>query len=316
MSKQRKDSAADVDEVVAPEVPAPDPLWPTGAVPEHIPPSQRAEALVKVQYEGVDNFTCQRCGTHLNQSSGDPGLCAACFKLEASNHTVAKRTNANWMEIAQECGLALHERQPEESDLEWLIWDKYRAHYPMKLPTWRELAEECHVSVAKVVATSQKWSFRVRMQAWARYTDDGLSESRIKAIKDMNDRQVGMAVVLQDKLQAAIAKLDPALLKPSEIVSLLKASTELERRIKEAMPQKVEGTVAEAMQQQKTLTKTEDLAEVMAILAKTGMLPTGGGGTLAVEQTTTTRLVAAPTPIAGDIAATPEPQEVIDVETI
>lgn len=293
------------------EAPAPDPLWPHGAEPEHLPPSQRAEALVQAQYVGLDTWKCKKCGTHLNRSSGNPDLCGACFKLEASATTLQRRSNANWTEIAAECGLALHERQPEETDVEWMIWDKYRSHYPLKLPTWSELAAECNVSVGTVMKAAQKWSFRVRMQAWARYTDDGLSEERIATIKEMNERQVNMAVVLQDKLQKAIDLLDPALLRPGEIVNLLKAATELERRIKEAAPAKVEGTVADAAVKQKALTKAEDIGEVVDILARTGMLP---GQKVAVEQTTTTRIIAAAEPLAP--ADRPVDVEVIKVDDV
>lgn len=296
------------EEALPDEVPAPDPLWPHGAVPEHIPPAQRAEALVQAQYVGLDAWKCKKCGSHLNRSSGNPDLCGACYKLDANASALSRRQNANWTDIAAECGLALHERQPEETDTEWLIWDRYRSHYPMKMPTWSELAAECDVSVGTVIKASQRWSFKVRIQAWARYADDGLAESRIAAIKEMNERQQKLAISLQDTLQKAIANLDPLLLKPSEITSLLKASTELERRIKEAAPQRVEGTMADTTVKQKALTKAEDIGEVVDILTKTGMLP----GTLAVEQTTTTRIVAAPDALS--IAATPEPIEVIDVD--
>lgn len=296
------------EEPLPSEVPAPDPLWPRGAEPEHVPPAQRAEALVQAQYVGLDNWKCKKCGTHLNRSSGNPDLCGACYKLQVSSSALQRRSNANWTDIAAECGLALHERQPEETDIEWLIWDRYRAHYPMKLPTWSELAAECNVSVATVMKASQRWSFKVRMQAWARYTDDGLSESRIAAIHEMNERQTTMALTLQNKLQQAINNLDPLLLKPSEITSLMKAATELERRIKEATPEKVEGTMADTSVKQKALTKAEDIGEVVDILTKTGMLPHA----LAVEQTTTTRIVA--TPKTLNIAPVPAEQEIIDID--
>lgn len=306
-TRELKPSFGGEKEKLPDQIPAPDPLWPTGAVPEHLLPAQRAEALVKSQYEGVDTWTCKKCGTHLNKSSGNPELCGACYALEASATALQRRSNANWTEIAQECGLALHERQPEETDIEWLIWDRYRSHYPLKLPTWSELAKECGCSVATVMKAAQKWSFRVRMQAWARYTDDGMSEERIAAVKEMNARQTEMAVTLQAKLKEAIDKLDPALLRPGEIVNLLKASTELERRIKEALPQRVEGTVADTSAKQKQLTKAEDIGEVVEILSKTGMLP---GQKLAVEQTTTTRIIAAAEPLPQ------VPDSIVDTEVI
>lgn len=269
--------------------PLPDPLWPTGALPDHLSPEVRAQKEVQDNFVGVAPWTCKKCGTHLNKSVEKPTYCATCYKLEASNSALAQKNNATWMEQSEASGLALFERQPEENDLEWLIWTRYREHYPMKLPTWAQLAKECNTSVAKVVQTSQVWSFRVRMQSWARFTDDENAETRIDAIKEMNKRQVNMAKVLQTKIAAAIDKLDPMLLRPNELVQLMKVSTELERRIVTATPERVDGTVSDTATKQKQLTKAEDLSEVVSILAKTGMLPGQG---LAVEQTTTTRIVA------------------------
>lgn len=270
----------------------PDPLWPRGAMPEHLPPAQRVDALINAAFVGdaLSSFTCSRCGSHINQSTGNPKLCGACFTKEAKNTALARTANGSWMDIAEECGLALYERQPEETDEEWRIWCAYRDHYPLKLPTWSALAEECSVSVGIILKVSSRWSFKVRMQAWARAADDATSQQRIEAIRDMNKRQVDMATKLQTKLAEAIDNLDPLLLRPGEIVNLMKAATELERRIKLATPEKVDGTVQVAGAQQKKVTRAEDLSEVVSILASSGLLP---GQKLAVEQTTTTRIVAA-----------------------
>lgn len=286
MSKQKFEPKAEQEFV------GPDPLWPVGVEPAHLPPAQRADALIHAAFVGdsLATFKCRRCGTHLNQSSVDKTLCGACYAKEAKNTVMAKTTNSSWMDVAEEAGLALYERQPEESDEEWRVWCAYRDHYPLKLPTWSQLAEETGVSVATVLKVSGRWSFKVRMQAWARAADDATSQQRIEAIKDMNKRQVDMAVKLQDKLAQAIDNLDPMLLRPGELVNLLKASTELERRIKLSTPEKVDGTVQAAGAKQKKLTKTEDLGEVIGILSASGLLP---GQKLAVEQTTTTRIVAA-----------------------
>lgn len=267
---------------------APDPFWPVGAAPDHLRPEQRDVTDI-TKYVGVDPWTCIKCGTHLNKSNEHPDYCVECWKKEANNTALARKINSSWMEDSDMLGLAYFERQPEETDAEWRVWDRYRSHYPMKLPTWSELAKECGYSVGFVTRTAQKWSFKVRLQSWARYTDDTMMESRVAAIKEMNERQVGMAVTLQDKLKTAIDSIDPILLRPGEIVQLFKVATELERRIVTATPEKVEGTAADVQQKQRQLTKPEDMGEIVAILAKTGMLPGQG---LAVEQTTTTRILA------------------------
>lgn len=266
----------------------PDPFWPVGATPEHLSPAQMADAKVS-EFVGVNPWTCVKCGTHLNKSSEHPDYCVECWKKEANNTALARKVNSSWMEDSDALGLAYFERQPEETDTEWMIWERYRSHYPMKLPTWSELAKECGCSVSLVTRTAQRWSFKVRLQSWARYTDDSMMEDRVAAIKEMNARQVSMAKTLQDKLKTAIDSIDPVLLRPGEIVQLLKVSAELERRIVTATPEKVEGTVADAKQRQSNLTKPEDMSEIVNILAKTGVLPGQG---IAVEQTTTTRIVA------------------------
>lgn len=266
----------------------PDPFWPTGAVPDHLSPAQMADTKIS-EFVGVDPWTCVKCGTHLNKSSENPDYCVECWKKEANNTALARKVNSSWMEDSDALGLAYFERQPEETDTEWMIWERYRSHYPMKLPTWSELAKECGCSVGLVTRTAQKWSFKVRLQSWARYTDDSMMEERAAAIKEMNARQVGMAKTLQEKLKTAIDSIDPVLLRPGEIVQLLKVSAELERRIVTATPEKVEGTSLDVKQRQTNLTKPEDMNEIVGILAKTGVLPGQG---IAVEQTTTTRIVA------------------------
>ena len=280
------DAVKKVDKPVEPV--KPDPFWPTGAMPDHLSPAQMAATKVS-EFVGVAPWTCVKCGTHLNKSSEHPDYCVECWKKEANNTALARKVNSSWMEDSDALGLAYFERQPEETDTEWMIWECYRSHYPMKLPTWSELAKECGCSVGLVTRTAQKWSFKVRLQSWARYTDDSMMEERAAAIKEMNARQVGMAKTLQDKLKTAIDSLEPALLRPGEIVQLLKVSAELERRIVTATPEKVEGTSADVKQRQSTLTKPEDMNEIVSILAKTGVLPGQG---IAVEQTTTTRIVA------------------------
>ena len=280
------DEVKKVDKPVEPV--KPDPFWPVGAAPDHLSPAQLADAKVS-EFVGVSPWTCVKCGTHLNKSSEHPDYCVECWKKEANNTALARKVNSSWMEDSDALGLAYFERQPEETDTEWMIWERYRSHYPMKLPTWSELAKECGCSVGLVTRTAQKWSFKVRLQSWARYTDDSMMEERAAAIKEMNARQVSMAKTLQDKLKTAIDSIDPVLLRPGEIVQLLKVSAELERRIVTATPERVEGTVADTGKKQGQLTKPEDMGELVAIPANAGVRHGQGS---AVEQTTTTRIVA------------------------
>ena len=138
------------------EVPAlPDPFWPAGVSPKHLSPTDKNDAVVQEAWDsvGVDvNWRCASCGmTGIeNRSPKDPLFCNRCYKKRCTSTALANRTNENWQEQSEALGLALFERQPEETDLEWLIWCKYRDHYPLKMPTWTALAEECKCSVATV----------------------------------------------------------------------------------------------------------------------------------------------------------------------
>ena len=266
----------------------PDPFWPAGAQPEHLSVEDaRNNEIVDRFVDLTTAWKCEKCGTTVGQSNKDPRYCNDCYVLETKNSLAAKQINADWMQQSTECGLQIFERQPEENNLEWLVWTKYREHYPLKLPTWTELAKECNTSVATVTKVAQKWSFRVRIQSWARYTDGSMQQTRIEAIKDMNERQLDMAQKLQQKLQVAIDVLNPALLKPNELVSLLKAATDLERRIAVALPEKVENEAIESSKKNGMPTKVEDLGDVVAILQSTGAFD---GKIIGIEQTT--RLVA------------------------
>lgn len=275
---------------------APDPFWPEGAVPQHLSKAAQASEAVMSRF-GVDITTawhCSKCGSaDLTQRSLlDQQYCNKCYLVEKSNSSLAKRVNPDWMAQSAELGLAIYERQPEETDLEWYIWCKYRDHYPLRMPSWKELAEKCDCSVATCVKASQKWSFKVRLQAWARMTDDEMLEDRVHAIKEMNQRQLQMAKELQGKIQQAIGYLDPALLKPNELVNLFKMVTELERKIVTAMPERVETTVQEAGQKQRQVTKVEDLGEIVDILQKAGMLENKAIGVEQKVTTQTTRIIA------------------------
>ena len=267
---------------------APDPLWPAGVEPRHLSPQQRALPEVTAAFSEVltDIWHCEKCGSSLFRASPTSSLCKKCFDTEAQNSKLAQKTNADWMEQSKAIGLDLFERQPEETDIEWRIWERYRSFYPLKLPTWTELASMSGCAVATVVKTAQKWSFKVRLVAWARYTDSGIQEARVKAIKEMNQKQLSMAQTIQDKLKVAIEKLQPELLKPGEIVNLFKVATELERKVTTYVDETVANEAIESKGKQ-VATKVEDLGEIIGVLQQTGLL---NNKVIGVEQTT--RIIA------------------------
>lgn len=262
----------------------PDPFWPDGAVPTHLSHNKIVDAAWKAV--GVDGkWRCADCGSTTGKSIRNPQLCANCYRKSVEATKLMQKTNEGWMEQSEQLGLALYERQPEESDKEWTVWVKYRSYYPMPVPTWTALAKELGVGVAFVTKTAQRWAFKARMIAWAKRVDGEGQEKRIKAIREMNDKQLSMAQRLQAKVSEAIDQIDPALLRPTEITNLAKFATELERRVTEYTEEKVEAVAQEAKSQLKTKTKAEDLAEVMDILRQTGVVE--GPQVVGIEQKTT-----------------------------
>ena len=262
----------------------PDPFWPQGAVPTHLTNKQ----VVDVAWEavGVDGkWRCAECGSTTGKSIRNPQLCATCYRKSVEQTKLMQKTNEGWMEQSEQLGLALYERQPEETDNEWAVWVKYRSYYPMPVPTWTALAKELGVSVSMVTRTANRWAFKARMIAWAKRVDSEGQEKRIVAIREMNDKQLSMAQRLHDKVSQAIDQIDPALLRPNEITNLAKFATELERKVTEYHEETVDTVTQEAKTQVKQKTKAEDLAEVMQILQQTGVVD--GPQVVGIEQKTT-----------------------------
>lgn len=263
----------------------PDPLWPDGAKPLHLSRKQQELAVKDSSYGDLkkSDWKCKMCGSEENPSLKEPTLCRACAALEKHNTALSQKTNSDWMEIAKELGLEIFERQPEETDTEWRIWDTYRNMYPAKLPTYKELSELVGCSQSTVVKVAQRWSFKVRLANWARYADSSIQETRIKAIQEMNQKHLTMAKNITEKLEVAIDKLQPEYLKPGEIVNLFKIATELERKATTYVDEKVDNVVVEAAANTKQLTKPEDISEIVNILQAAGML---NGKSIGVKTTT------------------------------
>lgn len=285
--------APQLPEVVI-EVPTPDPFWPAGAPPLHLPMAQQQDPDI------VDPFMrdaegkiwkCEKCSTTVGRSLSDPRFCFACAEKVEQGLVAAKKVGSSWMDEAKSLGIEIFERQTEETELEWRIWSLYRAHYPMKMPTMSELAKEAGSTVSTVVRTANRWNFNVRLMAWARYADAEMSQERIQHIKEMNRKHLKMSKAIQEKLEVAIDSLDPVGMKPSDIGGMFKIATELERRILTAQEEKVASDATLQTSKPKLDTKPEDLAEVAKILMDAGLL---NGKMLGVEQTQTqtTRIIA------------------------
>lgn len=233
---------------------------------------------------------CPKCSTEQPQESFRGGVCAACNKLE-QNRAYHIQKNTNWMELAEEAGIEVYERQPGESDSEYRVWVMYRDMYPAEKPSLKVAAERAGIAYKTIKNMSSKWSFAARMQAWITSVDEMQLNSRRNDIIKMNETHMEMAMTLNEKIHSAINMLDPQYLAPKDISSLMKMSTELERKAKLDQMELVvagnpNGYNDENPNLRKSEVKTSDIGEIIKILGAAGVM-----GDFGVKQTTTTEVV-------------------------
>lgn len=103
----------------------------------------------------------------------------------------------------------------------------------------------------------------------------------------MNRQQLEQARMLRAKVTEALDYLDPATLKPNELATLMKLANEQERRIVEAVPEKVEGQAAITSDAAAESRRTDaaNVNEILSIMAAAGAL---GKNILGVEKQTVT----------------------------
>ena len=136
----------------------------------------------------------------------------------------------------------------------------------------------------------------MRMQAWKAECDRITMAQRQEQILHMNAEHISMAQRLRDKMSRAIDSIDPSELKPSDLSSLMRLATDLERRAQidsqaqEEMQMAVPVDMAENPDIKKSPTKQDDLGEVLNILLATGAL--GSVTHIGVRETTTREVVA------------------------
>lgn len=225
----------------------------------------------------VPEIVCRRCGVTGSPHKDNPHLCDACVKAEDSRVSYYRQHNYNWMDVAKEAELELWERQPDETDREWQVWLAYRDAYPGIKPSYRGVAEQLGTTVNVVRKVGQRWSFSARLQAWAKKCDELTMQQRQQEILDMNKRHIDMAKTINEKLEIAIQKINPAVLEPKDITGLAKLATDLERKARIDMSNQYRPSVVEDTNPdlKKATTKTEDLGEVLDILQKAGLLTPG-----------------------------------------
>ncbi|MNU34894.1 hypothetical protein D3C71_234810 [compost metagenome] len=229
-------------------------------------------------------IVCKGCGMETEPHKSDPNRCDACVRAEGSRVTHLRQQNSSWIDVAKEAELELWERQPEETDREWQVWLAYRDAYPSVRPSFRLVAEQLDTTVNVVSKISSRWSFPVRLQAWANHCDELTRKKREEEIIKMNEQHTTMAAALNKKLAKAIEKIDPYDLSPKEIQGLMKVATDLERKARLDQPIATPVVINDDNPDLKSATlPTENLAEVIGILGAAGVLSNFG-----IRQTKTT----------------------------
>lgn len=228
---------------------------------------------------------CKRCNQEKEPDHRDNHLCVDCVKAENNRLSHIRRHNYNWLEVAKEADLELWERQPGETDHEWSVWLRYRDAYPGAKPSYRLVAEDLNTTVNAVRKIGSRWSFPTRIQAWAKYVDELTMTQRREEILAMNKRYVDMSAKLSDKIGRAIDMIDPSLLAPKDINSLLKTANEIERKARLDQPTAPQLVLNEDDNPdlKKMDVKTENISEILKVLGGAGVLNNFG-----VRQTTTT----------------------------
>ena len=244
--------------------------------------------------EIVEMIQCPKCGQMKPRSGRSPHMCVDCEKAENSRVTYYRMHQEDWMQVAKEAGLSLWERQPGETQWEFTVWQAYRDSYPGKRATYMDIARQLNTTYGVVNKIAQRWNFTVRMQHWITECDKITVAQRRQEILDMNKEHIDMAARLRSKLSKAIDQLEPSIIKPSEISSLAKLATDLERKarldiVEQEELRRGETTEVENPELKKSPTKQNDLSEVVTILLKAGAL--GDITTIGVKEIKTTQVV-------------------------
>lgn len=237
---------------------------------------------------------CKKCGQEKEPHPSDPHLCAECVNAENTRLTYYRQHQTDWLENAKENDIDLWTQQPGETQWEYTVWTAYRDTYPGKKPSFGTVAEQLCTTRNVVKKIAQRWNFSVRMQAWMAYCDELTLAQRRQEILEMNKDHVDMAALLRTKMKTAIELVDPMALKPGELATLMKMSTELERKarldtVAQEELQRTEARGTDNPNLKKAPTKQSDLTEIVGILMKAGAL--GEVSQVGIKQTTEIALV-------------------------
>lgn len=221
----------------------------------------------------MELIKCQLCGLEAEPSKKSTTTCVNCFKAIRARTSTLRKANDGWMDVSKQCELEIYERQPVETDTEWLLWCEYRNMYPHTKPIIKHAAERLDVSLSYAKETAMRWDWNIRIMAWKSMIDEHLTKERIEATVEMNRKHIGMAKKIQDKLEIAIDNIDPYNMAPKDITALMKMATDIERKAQLDETETYKASLLEGGKDTKAVvTKKEDMSDILAILSQAGIL--------------------------------------------
>lgn len=222
---------------------------------------------------------CPHCGRdHVMQSAYSRGMCVDCYRAIANRNTALYRHgDPNWKDKAKQLGLALYEKQPDESQRDYDIFKAYMMQYPLSRPTLKRTAEVTGLAYRTVSECASRCHFKERLDAWMQECDKATLLQRRNDMIAMNEQHITMASTLREKLLAAMNLLEPGALKPGEIAQLAKLANSMEReaRIDQVAQEELRAELTRGDENpdlKKSTTSANDLGEVLSVLMKSGAL--------------------------------------------
>lgn len=252
------------------------------------------ENLESLVLETTETFVCPRCGQLKPKNPVEPHMCCECAKAEDSRYSYL-RQHQDWLAIAKDSGIEPWLRQPGETQWEYTIWCAYRDSYPGKKMNYRQLAEKVDTTHNMARKVAQRWTFPVRMQLWVKHMDEITMVQRQQAMLDMNKKHINLANKITGLVDKAVDELAkrPEELKASEVASLTKVATELERKahIDSVAQEEMVSILARGdddnPELKKSPTKSGDVKEILEVLSKSGAFGNlENGGQIGIRQTT------------------------------
>ena len=135
------------------------------------------------------------------------------------------------------------ERQPKESAQAYEAFDLY-----LKMGKERschKVAQELSKSDTIIKRWSSTWSWQKRVRDYEAELRRAEFEAEKKAVKEMQERQINLSVLLQKKAFNALKELDATKLTPQEILRFISEGAKLEAATRAATTQQMSAETGE-----------------------------------------------------------------------